>query len=111
MYTIDINILYFLGFDSVNMDDRLGFRRGDIDLKYYAVLIDTHVADLLVCIIFLGDTYIVENNIIGIRMIETDQNLVFVIHSYNFSGFLKCHICAFVFAFVKEDVGIAVVKQ
>lgn len=71
MYAVYVYILNFFGLDPINVDNRLGFRRGNINFKYDAVLIDAHVADVFVSIIFLRNADIIEDNVIGVRMIET----------------------------------------
>lgn len=111
MYAIYVDVLDFFCFNSVNVQYRLGFRRGYVNFKHYAVLIDTHVADMLVCVIFPGNTDIVENNIICIGMIEAHQNFVFIIHSDYFPDFFEGHIGAFIFTFVKKNVCVAVIEQ
>jgi len=111
MYAIDIYILYFLGLYPVCVYDRLGFRRCDIFFKYNSVLANLHVFKLPVFIVLLGNTKVVKNDVIGIWMGEAEDDIIFVIHADNFSGFLKGHVGTLELTLVKQKIHVAVVQK
>lgn len=110
MYTINIDILDFLCLYSIGMYDGLCLRGCRIDFKYDAVLVDPHIPDGLVYIVFSGDSDVIKYNVIGIRMIETQNNLVFIVHSYDFLSFFKAHICTFEVTLVKQGIHVTFIK-
>jgi hypothetical protein len=101
MNAININILYFLCFDAVYVNDRLGFGGCNIDFENNPVLIDLHITNVLIFVIFFGDTDVVKYNILGVRMLETQDDFVLIIHTDNFPRLFKGHVRTLIFPFIK----------